>query len=40
MPRVIRALLTFESLERRRIIPIYLDGAEALRPDQRGGNVS
>ena len=40
MPRVIRALLTFESLERRQIVPIYLDGAEALRPDLRGGNGS
>ena len=40
MPRVIRALLTFESLERRRIVPVYLDGAEALRPDLRGGNGS
>ncbi len=40
MPRVIRALLTFESLERRKIVPVYLDGAEALRPDLKGGNGS
>jgi chorismate mutase len=33
MPRVIRALLTFECIERRRMVPVYLDGAEALRPD-------
>jgi len=33
LPRVIRALVTFESLERRASVPIYLDGAEALRPD-------
>jgi len=31
MPRVIRALLTFAG--GRRISPVYLDGAEALRPD-------
>ena len=33
LPRMIRALVTFESLERRTAVPIYLDGAEALRPD-------
>jgi chorismate mutase len=33
LPRVIRALVTFESLERRASVPVYLDGAEALRPD-------
>ena len=38
MPRVIRALLTFECLERRRMVPVYLDGAEALRPDLKDGN--
>ncbi len=37
MPRVIRALLTFDSLERRVLVPVYLDGAEALRPDLTGG---
>ena len=38
MPRVIRALLTWESLERRRTIPVYMDGAEALRSDLTRGN--
>ncbi|MGA2641648.1 MAG: chorismate mutase [Spirochaetia bacterium] len=33
LPRVIRALVTFDSLERRPAVPVYLDGAEALRPD-------
>jgi chorismate mutase len=33
LARVIRALVTFDSLERRTAVPIYLDGAEALRPD-------
>ncbi|MGA2378855.1 MAG: chorismate mutase [Spirochaetia bacterium] len=33
LPRVIRALVTFDSLERRAAVPVYLDGAEALRPD-------
>jgi chorismate mutase len=33
LPRVIRVLVTFESLERRSAVPVYLDGAEALRPD-------
>ena len=42
LPRVIRALVTFESLERRTAVPIYLDGAEALRPDlgEAGGDAS
>ena len=39
LPRVIRALVTFDSLERRPSIPIYLDGAEALRPDLGEGNT-
>ena len=38
MPRVIRALLTWESLERRETVPVYLDGAEALRTDLMRGN--
>ena len=38
MPRVIRALLTWESLERRETVPVYLDGAEALRADLMRGN--
>jgi chorismate mutase len=33
LPRVIRALVTWDSLERRVAVPVYLDGAEALRPD-------
>ncbi len=33
MERVIRALVTFEGKRRRKAIAIYLDGAEALRPD-------
>jgi chorismate mutase len=33
MPRVIRVLATWDSLERRSTIPVYLDGAESLRPD-------
>jgi chorismate mutase len=38
LPRVIRALLTFDSLERRVLAPVYLDGAQALRPDLGGAN--
>jgi chorismate mutase len=38
MPRVIRALLTWESFERRETVPVYLDGAEALRSDLTHGN--
>jgi chorismate mutase len=33
MPRVIRVLVTWDSLERRVAVPVYLDGAESLRPD-------
>jgi chorismate mutase len=33
LPRVIRALVTWDSLEQRGAVPVYLDGAEALRPD-------
>jgi len=45
LPRVIRALVTFDSLERRPAVSVYLDGAEALRPDlgnslsSRGGGA-
>ena len=39
LPRVIRALVTFDSLERRPSVPIYLDGAEALRPDLGEGDA-
>ncbi len=37
MPRVIRALVTWESLQRREAVPVYLDGAEALRVDLSQG---
>jgi chorismate mutase len=33
LPRVIRALVTWDSPERRAAIPVYLEGAQALRPD-------
>jgi len=33
MPRLLRALLTFEGPDRGRPVPVYLDGAESLRPD-------
>lgn len=33
MEGVIRALVTFESAPGARAVPVYLDGAEALRPD-------
>jgi chorismate mutase len=38
LPRVIRALLTFDSPERTALVPVYLDGAQALRPDLGGAN--
>jgi len=38
MPRVIRGLVTFESLGRRETIAVYLEGAEALRADLARGN--
>jgi chorismate mutase len=38
LPRVIRALVTYDSLERRQVVPVYLDGAEVLRPDLSGSN--
>ncbi|HET6452326.1 MAG TPA: chorismate mutase [Spirochaetia bacterium] len=40
MPRVIRALLTFEAAGSGRPVPVYLDGAERLRPDLGGGSAS
>ena len=36
LPRVIRALVTF-STDRERTTPVYLDGAEQLRPDLAAG---
>lgn len=37
MPRVMRVLVTWDSLERRQSVPVYLDGAELLRPDLDSG---
>jgi chorismate mutase len=33
MPRVIRVLITFNASEKRPVVPVYLDGAQALRSD-------
>lgn len=33
LPRVIRALLTYEAPEGASPVPVYMDGAEGLRPD-------
>jgi chorismate mutase len=33
MPRVVRVMVTWDSLEPRPALPVYLDGAESLRPD-------
>jgi chorismate mutase len=38
MERVIRVLVTFESADRREVVPVYLDGAEALRADLGHGD--
>jgi chorismate mutase len=38
MPRVIRALVTFDSPERREPVPVYMEGAEALRSDLSHGD--
>ena len=41
LPRVVRVLLTVEALpSRRRLAPVYLDGAEALRPDLGPGRMA
>ncbi|MGO9410700.1 MAG: chorismate mutase [Spirochaetia bacterium] len=40
VPRIIRALITFESLPARKVKAVYLDGAEALRPDLATGRPS
>ena len=37
MPRVVRVMVTWDSLERRPAVPVYLDGAEKLRPDIAAG---
>ncbi|HTP60403.1 MAG TPA: chorismate mutase, partial [Spirochaetia bacterium] len=33
MPRIIRALVTFDGPAGRKVTAVYLDGAESLRPD-------
>jgi chorismate mutase len=38
MPRVLRVLVTWNSISRRPAVPVYLDGAEALRPDLGPGD--
>jgi chorismate mutase len=38
LARVIRVLVTWEALERRLIVPVYLEGARVLRPDLAEGN--
>jgi chorismate mutase len=38
MERVIRVLVTFETTDPRESVPVYLDGAEALRADLSHGN--
>jgi len=35
--RVIRIMITYRTPRRRAAVPVYLDGAEALRPDLFGG---
>lgn len=37
MPMVLRVLVTWNTMRRRRAVPVYLDGAEALRPDLGSG---
>ncbi len=36
LPRVIRVLVTYDSPEGAAPVPVYLDGAEGLRPDLAG----
>jgi len=36
LPRVIRVLVTYESPDGAAAVPVYLDGAEGLRPDLAG----
>jgi chorismate mutase len=40
LPRIVRALITFESEPARKVKAVYLDGAEALRPDLTMGRPS
>ena len=37
MPRVLRVLVTWDAPETRTTVPVYLDGAESLRPDLGNG---
>jgi chorismate mutase len=36
LPRVVRALVTYDSPDGASPVPVYLDGAEGLRPDLAG----
>ncbi len=36
LPRLVRALVTYDSPKGRAPVPVYLDGAEGLRPDLAG----
>ena len=36
LPRVIRALVTYDAADSAAPLPVYLDGAEGLRPDLAG----
>ena len=38
LPRVLRALVTYDALDGRQTVPVYLDGAQVLRPDLGGSN--
>ena len=38
LPRVIRALVTYDSRRGGSAVPVYLDGAEGLRPDLAGNS--
>jgi chorismate mutase len=38
LPRVIRVLVTYDSPDGAPAVPVYLDGAEGLRPDLAGGS--
>jgi chorismate mutase len=38
LPRIVRVLLTFEREEGGEATPVYLDGAELLRPDLAGAD--
>jgi chorismate mutase len=38
LPRVLRALVTYDALDGHQTVPVYLDGAQVLRPDLGGSN--